>query len=63
MSIFVEFENRAPWSPGAISTLSIFRLYNLYYINQIDNLKIRKDPLNQDKGSIKDLHAFNYDVI
>jgi hypothetical protein len=22
MSKFVEFENRAPWSPGAISTLS-----------------------------------------
>jgi hypothetical protein len=27
MSKFVEFENRAPWSPGAISTLSLWGPY------------------------------------
>jgi hypothetical protein len=36
-----------------VSNGIIFVLYNLYFISQIDNLKIRVSPLNQNGGSIK----------
>jgi hypothetical protein len=39
-------------------------LYNLYFISQIGNLKIRVDPLNRNGGSIylEILQNIEYDV-